>query len=118
MNARQPALVGKTANHLRFTAYERRSVPSAIAFRCRDIEALALTDAPVDLAYEIDADEMERPPRCSSSSEKLWSASIRELAPAAALIEDLFEHADEIIASRVSTRASPMRSRFTPSWRA
>lgn len=97
MNARQR--VGRTANHLRFTAYDGVATVPAIAFRCRDIERLAECDAAVDLAYEIVADEWRGRRRVQLQvrefDERVSSAPY---APAAELVEDLFAHADEILA--------------------
>ncbi|PKQ10008.1 MAG: single-stranded-DNA-specific exonuclease RecJ, partial [Actinobacteria bacterium HGW-Actinobacteria-9] len=97
MNTRQR--VGRTANHLRFTAFDGIASVPAIAFRCRDIEEAAEHDSPIDLAYEITADEWRGRRRVQLL---VRDYEIRErspeYAPAADLVRDLFEHADEILA--------------------
>ncbi|MHB9003620.1 MAG: single-stranded-DNA-specific exonuclease RecJ [Coriobacteriia bacterium] len=97
MNTRQR--VGRTANHLRFTAFDGVASVPAIAFRCRDIEEAAEHDAPIDIAYEVTADEWRGRRRVQLL---VRDYEIRkrspEYAPAADLVEDLFAHADEILA--------------------
>lgn len=97
MNTRQR--VGRTANHLRFTAFDGIASVPAIAFRCRDIEDAAAHDAPIDLAYEVTADEW-RGRRRVQLLVRDYDVHERssDYAPAADLIEDLFAHADEILA--------------------
>lgn len=97
MNTRQR--VGKTANHLRFTAFDGVASVPAIAFRCRDIDLAADHDTPVDLAYEIASDTWRGRTRVQLM---VRDYAIRpekgDYAPAADLVDDLFAHADEILA--------------------
>lgn len=97
MNARQR--VGRTGNHLRFTAFDGISSVPAIAFRCREIETAAAHDASVDLAYEVHADEWRGRKRVQLI---VRDYEVHErtagYAPAADLVEDLFSRADELLA--------------------
>lgn len=96
MNARQR--VGKTANHLRFTAFDGAASVPAIAFRCRDIELAADHDTPVDLAYEVTSDEWRGRTRVQLMVRDYALRPVSaEYAPAAELVEDLFAHAEEIL---------------------
>ncbi|MDZ4178745.1 MAG: single-stranded-DNA-specific exonuclease RecJ [Coriobacteriia bacterium] len=96
MNGRQR--VGKTANHLKFTAFDGTTSVPAIAFRCRDIEEAVGTDAPVDLAYEISVDEWRGRRRVQLMVRDFEVRPAPAYAPAAELVEDLFARADDIIA--------------------
>ncbi len=97
MNARQR--VGKTGNHLRFTAFDGVASVPAIAFRCRDIDLAADHDTPVDLAYELSADEWRGRARVQLMVRDYRPhPAVSEYAPAAELVADLFERADEILA--------------------
>lgn len=97
MNARQR--VGKTANHLRFTAFDGVVSVPAIAFRCRDIDLAADHDTPVDLAYEVSADTWRGKTRVQLMVRDyaVRTPESVEYAPAADLVEDLFAHADQIL---------------------
>ncbi|TLM98952.1 MAG: single-stranded-DNA-specific exonuclease RecJ, partial [Actinobacteria bacterium] len=55
MNGRER--VGKTGTHLRFTAFDGAASVGAIAFRCPDIDATALHEGAVDLAFSLEVDE-------------------------------------------------------------
>ncbi len=96
MNGRQR--VGKAANHLRFTAYDGAASLPAIVFRCPDIETHASGEAPMDIAYEIEADEWRGRRRVQLIVRDLKEAEHPAPTPAAAFIDDLFAHAEEIIA--------------------
>lgn len=97
MTARQR--VGKTSNHLRFTAFDGASSVPAIAFRCRDIELAADHDTPVDLAYEITADEWRGRARVQLMvRDYAVRPDPQGYGPAAQLVEDIFARADEILA--------------------
>lgn len=97
MNARQR--VGRTADHLRFTAFDGTTSIPAIAFRCPDIERLSDHEGAVDLAFELVADEWRGRRRVQLH---VRDVSRREsdtvYGPAAELVEDLFARADQIIA--------------------
>jgi single-stranded-DNA-specific exonuclease len=96
MNGRQR--VGRTASHLRFTAYDGGVSVPAIAFRCRDIDKLAENDAPVDLAFQLEVDEWRGRARAQLLVREFNVWEPASDAPASALVEDLFARADEIIA--------------------
>ncbi|MDH4139362.1 MAG: single-stranded-DNA-specific exonuclease RecJ [Coriobacteriia bacterium] len=96
MNSRQR--VGRSANHLRFTAYDGAASVKAIMFRCPDIERLAAHDAAVDLAYEISVDEWRGRTRVQLRVRDVHAHETGERPGAFELVEDLFEHAEEIIA--------------------
>lgn len=90
--------VGVDSSHLRFDAYNGADSVRAIAFRCPDIDRLALCDAPVDLAFEVRADEWRGRRRVQL---RVLDVAVHEhdgYSPAAELIDDLFARADEIIA--------------------
>jgi single-stranded-DNA-specific exonuclease len=97
MNGRQR--VGRTADHLKFVAFDGVASVPAIAFRCRDIESLVQHDTAVDMAFEIEVDQWRGRTRAQMI--------VRDVAEgerpsgqnaSAAFIEDLFERADEILA--------------------
>ncbi len=97
MNGRQR--VGRSADHLRFTAFDGTTSIPAIAFRCPDIEGMHEHDAGIDIAYEIVADTWR--------GRRRVQLHVRDLAvrpkpegygAVAELVEDLFARADEIIA--------------------
>lgn len=90
--------VGKAEEHLRFTAYDGAAAVQAIAFRCPDIVTFADTDTAVDLVFELDATEWRGVERVQMLVRDLRLREREDQAPAAALVEDLFEHADEIVA--------------------
>ncbi len=90
--------VGRSANHLRFTAYDGVASVQAIMFRCPEIEVLAGHDAAVDLAYEITADEWRGRARVQMRVNDVHVREIGERPAAFDLVEDLFAHAEEIIA--------------------
>lgn len=96
MNGRKR--VGRTAGHLRFTAFDGVASLPAIAFRCPDIEVLADTETAVDLAYELALDEWQGKERLQLLVRDVAAHEARPDSPAAELVEDLFAHADEIIA--------------------
>ena len=90
--------VGRSGDHLKFTAYDGVASLPAIAFRCSDIEALADFDAAVDVAFELDVDEWRGVERVQLLVRDVRIRHTPESAPAVALVDDLFEHADEIVA--------------------
>lgn len=91
--------VGKTANHLRFTAFDGASSVPAIAFRVPDIEHLDTVDEPVDLIFELDVDEWRGRRRAQMLvRDVIEYEHVAPDGPAAELVAELFEHADEIIA--------------------
>ena len=90
--------VGATSNHLRFAAYDGADSVQAIAFRCPDIERLALCDAAVDLAFEVQADEWRGRRRVQMLVREVAVHEHEGYSPAAELVEDLFARADEILA--------------------
>ncbi|HET6497964.1 MAG TPA: single-stranded-DNA-specific exonuclease RecJ [Coriobacteriia bacterium] len=90
--------VGADSSHLRFDAYNGADSVPAIAFRCPDIRGLALCDAPVDLAFEVRADEWRGRARVQM---RVLDIAVREpdgYSPVAELVDDLFARADEILA--------------------
>ncbi len=90
--------VGATSNHLKFAAYDGADSVPAIAFRCPGIERLALCDAAVDLAFEIQADEWRGRRRVQMMVRDVAVHEHAGYSPAAELVEDLFARADEILA--------------------
>jgi single-stranded-DNA-specific exonuclease len=97
MNGRER--VGRSADHLRFTAFDGAAAIPAIAFRCRDIDDLVEHDAQVDLAFELSVDEWRGRSRAQMIVRDVAQrAVLKSDSPSAALIDDLFANADEIIA--------------------
>lgn len=96
MNGRKR--VGRSEDHLRFTAYDGVAEVPAIAFRAPDIDRLAVTDSAVDLAFELERDEWRGRERIQMLVRDIRVHEAPDEAPAAALVEDLFAHAEEIVA--------------------
>jgi len=90
--------VGKDANHLKFVAYDGAASVPAIAFRCKDIENAVAQDMPVDLAFELEVDEWRGRHRAQLVVRDVRETGARVEGPAAELVEELFAHADEILA--------------------
>lgn len=90
--------VGRDAGHLRFTAFDGVASAPAIAFRCRDIEAMAAKDTHVDIAFELSVDEWRGRKRAQMLVRDLRDATARSEGPVADLVDELFEHADESLA--------------------
>ncbi len=95
MNGRKR--VGKTEDHLRFTAYDGVTAVPSIAFRCPAVDTMVDVESAVDLAFELESDAYRGVERI-----QLLVRDISVRAPgvsgAADLIDDLFEHAEEIVA--------------------
>jgi len=96
MNGRQR--VGKTGNHLRFSAFDGAVTVPAIMFRCGDIEDAIGRDLPVDLAYEVSVDEWRGRTRVQLMVRDVIPCKVESDAPAYQLVTELFEKADEILA--------------------
>ncbi len=90
--------VGKSEDHLKFTAYDGVAEIPAIAFRAPDIEGLMTADAAVDVAFELDRDEWRGVERIQMLARDVRVRRAPAGAPAGALVDDLFEHAEEILA--------------------
>lgn len=89
--------VGKTANHLRFTAFDGVTGIEAIAFRCRDIEKVSEIEAPVNLAFELAVDSWRGRRRTQLLVRELELRPVPDYAPAKELVEKLFLRADDTI---------------------
>lgn len=89
--------VGKTANHLRFTAFDGVTSVEAIAFRCRDIERLSETEVPVNLLFELGVDSWRGRHRTQLLVRELELRPVSDYAPAKELVEELFLRADDTI---------------------
>jgi len=89
--------VGKVSNHLRFTAFDGVTGVEAIAFRCRDIERVSETEAPVNLAFELDVDSWRGRHRAQLLVRELEFRPVSDYAPAKELVEELFLRADDTI---------------------
>ncbi|KUK48928.1 MAG: hypothetical protein XD74_0476 [Actinobacteria bacterium 66_15] len=96
MNGRKR--VGKGGDHLRFTAFDGVAAVPSIAFRCNDIETLADTESAVDLVYELELDEWRGVERIQLLVRDVRQREAGDRSAAAELVDDLFEHADEILA--------------------
>ncbi|HHJ98502.1 MAG TPA: DEAD/DEAH box helicase [Actinobacteria bacterium] len=96
MNGRKR--VGKGGDHLRFTAFDGVAAVPSIAFRCNDIETLADTESAVDLVYELELDEWRGVERIQLLVRDVRQREAGDRSRAAELVDDLFEHADEILA--------------------
>lgn len=97
MNGRQR--VGKTADHLRFTAFDGTTSIPAIAFRCPDIASMSEHETAIDLAFEVVADTWRGRNRVQLHVRDMaLRPRSQAYGPASDLVEDLFARADEIIA--------------------
>ena len=96
MNGRKR--VGKSEDHLRFTAYDGVAAVQSIAFRCDSIETIAGVESAVDLAFELELDEWRGTERVQLLVRDVRVRESSAGAAAATLVDDLFEHAEEIIA--------------------
>ena len=96
MNARQR--VGKTGDHLRFSAFDGAVTLPAIAFRCPDIERYANHESAVDLAFQITVDEWRGRRRVQLRVQDIAGHEPHGDAPAYDLVEELFAQADRILA--------------------
>ncbi len=90
--------VGKTGQHLRFTAYDGVAAVPGVMFRCPDTASLVSTESAVDIAFELEVDAWRGQERLQLLARDIRPHAIPEAAPAADLVEDLFGHADEILA--------------------
>ena len=90
--------VGKTGQHLRFTAYDGVAAVPGVMFRCPDLGSLLSTDSAVDVAFELELDEWRGQERLQLLARDIRPHGVPEEAPAADLVEELFGHADEILA--------------------
>jgi single-stranded-DNA-specific exonuclease len=95
MNGRKR--VGKSEDHLRFTAYDGVTAVQSIAFRCDGIETLVGVESAVDLAFELELDSWRGVERVQLL---VRDVRLRESVTGAAaeLVDDLFAHAEEIVA--------------------
>ncbi len=89
--------VGATGDHLRFTAFDGVASVGAICFRCPDIEMMAEHDVASDLAFELDVNAWRGAERIQMLVRDIRTL-LPEDGPVAALVEDLFAHAEEIVA--------------------
>lgn len=96
MNGRKR--VGKGNDHLRFTAYDGVAAVPSIAFRCNDIETLVDTESAVDLVYELELDEWRGVERIQLLVRDVRQREAHVRSGAAELVDELFDHAEEILA--------------------
>ncbi|MGB4592412.1 MAG: single-stranded-DNA-specific exonuclease RecJ [Coriobacteriia bacterium] len=90
--------VGKTGEHFAFAAYDGVASVPGIMFRCAGIEELVSYESTADIAFEIDADVWQGNRRIRMLARDISTRKAPGSAPASSLVDDLFEHADEIIA--------------------
>lgn len=90
--------VGKSGEHLRFTAYDGVAGLPGIMFRCPVIAQVLNTEAAVDIAYELEVDTWQGRERLQLFARDMRVRTAPADAPAAELVDDLFAHADEILA--------------------
>jgi single-stranded-DNA-specific exonuclease len=90
--------VGKNGEHLKFTAFDGVASVPGIMFRCPDIGEMLGTASAVDIAYELEVDTWQGVERMQLLARDMRVQEAPADAPAAALVDDLFEHADEILA--------------------
>lgn len=90
--------VGKSGEHLRFTAYDGVAALSGIMFRCPVIAEVIDTESAVDIAYELEVDTWQGRERLQLMARDMRMRSAPVDAPAADLVDDLFARADEILA--------------------
>ncbi|MBN2248250.1 MAG: single-stranded-DNA-specific exonuclease RecJ [Coriobacteriia bacterium] len=96
MNGRKR--VGKSEDHLRFTAYDGVTALPSIAFRCDAIETLVDVESAVDIAFELELDQWRGVERVQLLVRDVRLRESVAGAVAAELVDDLFAHAEEIIA--------------------
>ncbi len=96
MNGRRR--VGTGGDHFRFTAYDGVASVPAIYFRCRDAEVLLRTTTAVDVAFVLEIDTWQGRERVQMRTLDVRAQPVADEAPAAELVADLFEHADEVLA--------------------
>jgi len=92
------ALVGRANEHLSFSAYDGVASVPGIAFRQPDAAFLSEHEAAVDLAFELELAEWRGVERVRLLARDIRLRVAPEGAPARELVEDLFEHAEEILA--------------------
>lgn len=95
---RSRRLVGKSEDHLLFEAFDGASSRSAVAFRRPDAEELAGHEEAVDLAFEVERDSWRGRAKARLLVRGLFVHAEVAGAPAATLVEDLFEAAPAILA--------------------
>jgi len=96
MNGRER--VGRGLSHLKFVAFDGAASVPAIAFRCRDIEQLALEEAAVDLTFQLEVDQWRGRKRAQLIVRDVHARQDVAEGPAAELVGDLFARADAILA--------------------
>ncbi len=90
--------VGKAGEHLKFTAYDGVTSLPGIFFRCPEMDALLQTESAVDIAFELVRDSWRGVDRVQLRAADIAQRPQPADAPAAELVDDLFEHAEEILA--------------------
>jgi len=90
--------VGKSSEHLRFTAYDGVAALPGIMFRCPIIADVIDTEAAVDIAYELEVDTWQGRERLQLLARDMRVRSAPIDAPATDLVDELFAHAEEILA--------------------
>ncbi len=90
--------VGKRSEHLKFTAYDGVAAVPGIMFRCPDVERLRDSESAVDIAYELEVDVWQGAERLQLLARDIRIQEMPAAGPAAALVDDLFARADEILA--------------------
>lgn len=90
--------VGKTGEHLRFTAYDGVAALPGIMFRCPVMDQVLDTEVAVDVAYELEVDTWQGRERLQVLARDMRVRAAPVGAPAADLVDDLFARADEILA--------------------
>jgi len=90
--------VGKSNEHLRFTAYDGVAALPGIMFRCPVIAEVTAAEAAVDIAYELEVDTWQGKERLQLLARDIRVHTNPANAPAADLVDELFAHADEILA--------------------
>jgi single-stranded-DNA-specific exonuclease len=89
--------VGKSGDHLKFRAFDGEASLPAIAFRCPAIEDLSEREGVVDVLFRLDENEWRGNVSLQLKVEDVAvPASAR--TPSALLVDELFQHAEEILA--------------------
>jgi single-stranded-DNA-specific exonuclease len=90
--------VGRNDEHLIFDAFDGAASVPAVAFRCPEIASVASHEAAADLAFEIEEDEWRGRTRTRLLVRHINPHETDPDAPAAELVEDLFERVPAILA--------------------
>ena len=92
---------GEDGRHLSFNAHDASGTASCIMFNARDVESLSECDGAVDLVFEPKVEEWQGRVSAKLHVKDVLRRDVEDASlaatPAAALVDDLFERADEFL---------------------